>query len=195
MPTGYHIKDQESAYYLTFQLVFWIDIFTRQIYRDIIIDSFRYCQREKSLEIYAFVIMSNHVHLLVRSSNSKLSATIRDFKKFTSKRIIETIINGTESRRECLPDGKAGLLNMFSFAAKRQNKTGNYQVWTHKNHAIEVYSNKFIEEKVEYIHQNPVRSGIVQKPDEYIYSSAKYYADEECLLDIIPVSFRWKTVS
>ena len=100
MPTGYQIKDQEAAYYLTFQVVFWIDVFTRKTYRDIIIDSLRYCQQDKCLEIYAYVIMSNHIHLLVRSSKGELSATIRDFKKYTSKKIIEEIITGTESRRE-----------------------------------------------------------------------------------------------
>ncbi len=46
MPTGYQIKGQEAAYYLTFQVVFWIDIFTRKVYRDIIIDSLKYCQQE-----------------------------------------------------------------------------------------------------------------------------------------------------
>ena len=187
MPTGYQIKDQEALYYLTFQVVFWVDIFTRQSYREIIIDSLKHCQQAKGLEIYAFVIMSNHVHVLVRSSNGNLSSTIRDFKKYTSKRIIEEIINGTESRREW-------LLRLFSYSAKRQNKKGNYQVWTHENHAIEVYSNTFLEEKVAYIHANPVRSGIVKSPEEYVYSSAKCYAGEKSILEIIPISFRWKTV-
>lgn|SRR6056297_926845 len=100
MPTGYQIKDQEAAYYLTFQVVFWIDIFTRKVYRDIIIDSLKYCQKEKGFEIYAYVIMSNHVHILARSSKGELSATIRDFKKFTSKKIIDAINNENESRRE-----------------------------------------------------------------------------------------------
>ncbi|OFX83092.1 MAG: hypothetical protein A2W99_13350 [Bacteroidetes bacterium GWF2_33_16] len=68
MPTGYQIEDQNAAYYLAFQVVFWIDIFTRKIYRDIIIESLKYCQQEKGLEVYAFVIMSNHIHLLARSS-------------------------------------------------------------------------------------------------------------------------------
>ena len=187
MPTGYQIKDQEAAYYLTFQVVFWVDIFSRKIYRDLIIESLKYCQKEKGLEVYAYVIMSNHVHVLVRSSNGELSSTIRDFKKYTSKKVIEAIISGTESGREW-------MLNLFKYAAKRQNKKGNYQVWTHENHAIEVYSNTFLEEKVEYIHANPVRNGIVQSPEEYIYSSAKSYAGEDGILEVIPVSFRWKTV-
>ena len=119
MPTGYQIKNQEAAYYLTFQVVFWIDVFTRDSYRKIIIESLRYCQKEKGLNIYAFVIMSNHIHILANSTTAELSDTIRDFKKYTSKRIIEEIVNGTESR-------KKWMLNMFKYAAKRQNKMGEY---------------------------------------------------------------------
>lgn len=187
MPTGYQIKDQEAAHYLTFQIVFWVDVFTRRTYRDILIDSLRYCQKNKGLEIYAFVIMSNHIHLLVRSQTGELSDTVRDIKKYTSKQIIQKIHSGEESR-------KPWMLNLFSYAANRQNKKGEYQVWTHENHAIEVYSNDFIEQKVNYIHGNPVRNGLVENPEDYIYSSARFYADQECVLDVIPVSFRWKTI-
>ena len=180
MPTGYQIKDQSALYFLTFQIVYWIDLFTRKNYRDIIIDSLRYCQQHKSLEIYAYVIMSNHVHLLARSDSSDLSGTIRDFKKFTSKKNVETIQADTESRKEW-------MLRLFAHAAKRQNKKGDYQVWTHENHAEVISSNKFIQQKIAYIHNNPVRSSIVSVPEEYIYSSAKNYAGMEAdsLLDII----------
>jgi REP element-mobilizing transposase RayT len=114
MPTGYQIKNQSAAYYLTFQVVFWIDLFTRQAYRDIVIESLRYCQKEKGLEIFAWVIMSNHIHLLARSSNNDLSGTIRDFKKFTSKAIIDKITSANESRKEW-------MLRLFKHAAGRQN--------------------------------------------------------------------------
>jgi len=127
------------------------------------------------------------VHILARSSKGELSATIRDFKKFTSKKIIDAINNENESRREW-------MMRLFTYAAKRQNKKGNYQFWTHENHAVEVFSNTFIEEKVNYIHNNPVRSGIVNSPEEYIYSIARFYAEEKGIMDVIPVDFRWKTV-
>ncbi|MFZ4705243.1 MAG: REP-associated tyrosine transposase [Bacteroidales bacterium] len=187
MPTGYQIKDQSAAYYVTFQVVYWIDLFTRPAYRDIVLESLRYCQKEKELELFAWVIMSNHVHLLARSSKNDLSGTIRDFKKYTSKAFIELISNSGESRKEW-------MLRLFAHAAKRQNKAGDYQVWTHENHAVEVYGNSFIQTKVEYIHNNPVRAGIVNKAEDYKYSSACTYADLEGLLDIIPVSLKWKTI-
>ena len=70
MSTGYQIKDQNALHYMTLQVVYWIDIFTRKIYRDIVIDSLMYCQKEKGLEIFAYVIMSNHIHLIAKSETS-----------------------------------------------------------------------------------------------------------------------------
>ncbi len=144
MPSGYQIINQGAVHYMTFQIVFWIDIFSRESYREIVIDSLKYCQKEKGLEVFAFVIMSNHIHILARSETNSLSDTVRDFKKHTSKKIIEEIINGNESRKEW-------MLNLFSYAAKRQNKLGKYQVWTHENHAVEVYSDKFVSDRINYI--------------------------------------------
>ncbi|MFW6222598.1 MAG: transposase, partial [Bacteroidota bacterium] len=89
MSTGYKIKDQEGVYYLTLQVVQWADIFTQQIYRDIVIDSLKFCKENKGLDIFAFVIMSNHIHLLVKSYTGQLSDTIRDLKRHTSKKIVE----------------------------------------------------------------------------------------------------------
>ncbi|HHN48148.1 MAG TPA: hypothetical protein ENN08_04340 [Bacteroidales bacterium] len=86
------------------------------------------------------------------------------------------------------------MLRLFRHAVKRQNKTGEYQAWTHENHAIEATSIAFIESKVEYIHENPVRTGIVRNPEDYIYSSAPVYAGYDGLIDIIPITFSVKTV-
>lgn len=187
MPTGYQIENQSAPYYLTFQIVYWIDLFSRKSYRDIVIESLKYCQKEKGLEIFAWVIMSNHIHLIARSASGDLSGTVRDFKKYTSKKIIEEIEKSAESRKEW-------MMRLFAHSAKRQNKNGDYQVWTHENHAIELFSTTFIQQKVEYVHNNPVRAGIVDRVEEYKYSSAGVYADKEGLLEIIPVVLEWKTV-
>jgi len=131
--------------------------------------------------------MSNHVHIMARSSKNDLSGTIRDFKKYTSKKIVELIDLYDDGRKEW-------ILRLFRHAAKRQNKKGDFQVWTHENHAIQVYGNSFIQSKVEYIHNNPVRAGIVRRAEDYKYSSAGNYAEQEGLLEIIPVELNWKTV-
>ena len=180
MSTGYQIKEQDELYYVTFQIVRWIDIFTRKIYRDTVVESLRFCQQNKGLEIYSFVIMSNHIHLLLRSFPGKLSETIKEFKSFTAKQILETIQTEPESRRDW-------MLNLFEFSAKQHKRNSKYQVWTHENHAEIIYSNKFIEQKINYIHENPVRAGIVEKAEDYLYSSARDYAGLKGVLEVIPV--------
>jgi REP element-mobilizing transposase RayT len=177
MSTGYQIEDQEGLYYLTFQIVDWVDIFTRRLYRDIVIDSFKYAIENKDFQLFAYVIMSNHIHLIAPSGAGNLSQTVGDIKKFTSKKIIDAIQTFPESRCEW-------LLNRFSFNAKQNKRNKNYQVWTHENHAIYLYSPEFIAEKLEYIHQNPVRAGIVVNPEDYLYSSARNYAGLESVLEI-----------
>ena len=84
MPTGYQIDNQDGLYFLTFQVIDWVDIFTRQSYRDIIIDSLTYCRQQKGLKVYAYVIMSNHIHAIMSTERSNLSDVIRDFKRHTA---------------------------------------------------------------------------------------------------------------
>ena len=178
MSTGYQINEQDELHYVTFQIVRWIDIFTRQVYCDIVIDSLRFCQQTKGLEIYAFVVMSNHIHLLIRSDIGKLSNTIKEFKSFTAKKILGAANAESESRREW-------MLNLFEFSAKQHKRNEKYQVWTHENHAEIVYGNQFMDSKINYIHENPVRAGIVEKAEDYLYSSARNYAGLDGILDII----------
>ena len=181
MSTGYKIDEQGGLHFVTFQIVKWIDIFTRKIYRDIVIDSLRFCQSNKDLEIYAFVVMSNHLHLLLKSGKSDLSNTIKEFKSFTAKQILKAIDTETESRRDW-------ILNLFEFSAKQHKRNEKYQVWTHENHAEYVYSNPFMDSKINYIHDNPVRAGIVEKAEEYLYSSARNYAGLKGVLDVIVIT-------
>lgn len=187
MATSYQINDQEGLYYLTFQVVDWIDIFTRQIYRDILIESLRYSVQFKNLEIFAFVIMSSHLHLILQSSTGNLSDTIRDIKKFTSKRIIETNIAMPESRKEW-------MIVRFKHHAGNTKQNQSFQLWTHENHAVYLYSPDFIREKIEYLHNNPVRAGLVEKPEDYLYSSARYYAGLDCILPVSDIGLPWKTI-
>jgi REP element-mobilizing transposase RayT len=121
--------------------------------------------------------MSNHLHLIVRSKNENLSETIRDFKRHTSKRIIESISEQTESRRKW-------LLMIFGYSAKKHKRNNKYQFWTHENHAIELTTNEMIEQRLDYIHMNPVKAGIVHSPEDYLYSSARNYAEMDSVFEI-----------
>ncbi len=179
MPDTYVIKDQQAPYYLTFQVVAWVDVFTRRIYRDIIVNAFNYCTQNKSLEVHAWVIMSNHVHCILSSQNGTLSDTIRDFKRHTSKQILQEAQSERESRKEW-------MLFQFKYAAKQHVRNDQYQVWTHENHAVEIsaFIKSMAQSKIDYIHNNPVRAGWVEAPEEYMYSSAKDYAEKKGLVQL-----------
>jgi len=187
MSTGYKITEQDRLYFVTLQVVEWIDIFSRESYRKIIVQNLRYCQKNKGLEIYGWVLMSNHMHALLRSNTGDLSGTLRDFKSFTSKKIIEEIESSSESRKDW-------MLRLFKETAYKHKRNSTFQFWTHENHAELIYSNKFIEQKLDYIHKNPIRAGIVSNADDYVYSSARNYAGEKGLLNVTQLPKIWKTV-
>lgn len=106
------------------------------------------------------------MHIIANSSTGALSDTIRDFKKYTAHKILETIQQKPESRREW-------LLHRFEWNAAQHERNSKYQIWTHENHAISITSEQFFREKMVYIHQNPLRAGWVEREEDYIYSSAK----------------------
>ncbi|MCI9844853.1 REP-associated tyrosine transposase [Flavobacterium pectinovorum] len=177
MKEGYVVRDQTLPHFITATVVDWIDIFTRQTYRDIVIESLDYCIKNKGMLLYGYVIMSNHIHLIIQSEDGKLSDLIRDFKKFTAKSILEKIQNCPESRKEW-------MLERFKLATQTHSRNKDYQFWQYGNHAEEIYSNDFMWSKLDYIHLNPVRAGLVAKASDYIYSSAGNYVNNSGLLTI-----------
>ena len=172
MAFAYTIKDQEAIHYVTFTVHQWVDVFTRQCYADILIESIRYCQAEKGLQVFAWVIMSNHCHLIISSTQSPLSDIIRDLKKYTSKKIMASIrANEKESRKKWL----TWLLQ----------KDGNIWFWEEGYHGEQIFTQSFFDSKLNYIHMNPVRAGIVEKEEEYLNSScADYYGIRKGKLQI-----------
>ncbi len=166
MSTGYQIQDQYATHFLTPTIVDWVDVFTRKTYRDLVIQSLTYCVRNKGLILYGYVIMTNHLHVIVRSEPGKLSDTMRDFKKFTANAILEAIKKEPESRRDW-------ILHRFEWNAAQNKRSSDNQMWTHENHAEVILSRKFFDQKLNYIHENPVRAGWVERPEDYLYSSAK----------------------
>ena len=106
--------------------------------------------------------------MIIQSNDGKLSDLLRDFKKFTAKTILEKIQSEPESRREW-------MLERFKLATKTHSRNKNYQFWQYGNHAEEIFTEQFLWSKLDYIHMNPVRAGIVIKMDDYLYSSASNY--------------------
>ena len=166
------------VYFLTLTVIDWVDVFTRPVYKHIIIDSLIFCQKEKGLIIYSWCLMSNHLHLIAQAKEDiSLSDILRDFKKFTSKQIIKTMLESPESRREW-------MLDRFRFAGKFK-KNVTYKFWQDGNEAKEIHSSEFLLQKLDYIHDNPVKSEIVENAIDYKYSSAINYSDEKGLIDVI----------
>ncbi len=181
---GYKIRNQEEKHFVTFATVEWVDVFTRKLYRDLILDSIRYCQQEKGLKLHAWILMSNHLHMIVSARGNSVSDILRDFKKFTSKAIIKAIEeNRAESRREW-------MLAIFKKAGEENLRNSKYQFWRQDNQPKECYSRDFILQKLEYIHNNPVEAGIVEKAEEYLYSSARdYHGAAKGLLELDILTF------
>ncbi len=182
MSRNYKFHNPEGLYFVSFAVVYWLDVFTRNEYKDIIVDSLSYCQKEKGMELMAWCIMTNHVHLIFRSvGETKPQLILGDFKRFTSKAIVKAIKeNLRESRKEF-------LLDQIKDAALKSSNVQQYQFWRHDNKPIELWSNKVIQEKITYVHNNPVEEGVVFNPEDYVYSSAIDYDNGQGLIKNIVV--------
>ena len=179
MSEKYKIKRPEGIYFVTFTITDWIDIFIRPVYRHIIIDSLTYCQENKNLLIHAYVIMSSHLHAIFSVDGKiELQDIIRDFKKHTSKEIVKAIQEYPESRREWVLSG-------FENAARRIKRGKYNKVWQDGFHPVELDNNMIIEQRLNYIHQNPVEEEIVFRAEDYKYSSAIDYSGGKGVLSII----------
>ncbi len=122
--------------------------------------------------------MTSHLHLIVSSAQGHdLASTIRDFKKFTSRSLIRLIKEIPESRREW-------MLNKFSYEANRTQRGSDYILWKEGYHAKQIETNNFLDEKLDYIHNNPVEAGFVNVPEVYLYSSARNYAGKESVMNV-----------
>ena len=178
MSRKYKFHNKEAAYFISFATVYWIDVFTRQAYFNILEESINYCRAEKGMEVYAYCFMPSHVHFVFRSTKEDPSGLLRDFKGFTARKLINAIEeNPQESRKEW-------LLEMFEKAGKEKSNVTRRQFWQQHNKPIELWSNKVIKQKIDYIHNNPVVQGFVTDPIDWKYSSARNYADDETVLKI-----------
>ena len=145
------------------------------------LDSWKHCQQHKGLEIYGWCIMSSHIHMIIGTHGEKLENIMRDMKRHTSIALKEAIKQHPgESRREW-------MLWMMERAGKLNNQNLEFQLWQQDNHPIELYDQKILHQKLDYIHFNPVVAGIVEKPEDYLYSSARDYCGLPGLMDIILV--------
>ena len=179
MSRKYKFRNPEGLYFITFTVIRWIDVFTRNKYRVILTDSIKYCQQNKGLKLHAYVIMTNHVHMIASAKEGFfLENIMRDLKKYTSVLIINSIkSNPLESRKEW-------LLKAFEEDGAKNPNNIIYQFWQQDNHPIELTDNKMIDQKLDYLHNNPVEAGFVNEPEYYSYSSARDYCGGKGFIDL-----------
>lgn len=177
MSRKYKFHNPEGYYFVTFAVRHWVDVFTRPLYKDILVRNLRYCCKHKGLQLAAWCIMTNHIHLVMRASDGILPQDVlRDYKRFTSKAIVRAIRdNPRESRKEW-------MLNLFWNEEKQ-----SFRFWRGDNQPIELWSNTVIDQKINYIHNNPVKEQIVSSAMDYVYSSARSFAGKKGLIDLEPL--------
>ena len=178
MSRKYRFHNPTAAYFISFATVEWVDLFTREEYFKVLTDCVRFCRKNNGMELFAYCFMPNHFHMLFRSKNDDPSGLIREFKGYTSKQLIKLIKeNPNDERRD-------QLLEIFARAAAKRSSVKHYQVWQHNNQPIEVYSTKFIKQKVNYIHMNPLDAGLVRSAWDWKYNSIRNYTGDESVLEI-----------
>jgi len=178
--SGLHYRIQgDRTYFLTPTVVDWVDVFTRPVYKNFLVDQLKWSQENRGLNIFAWCLMTNHLHLIANTTAPfELDDAIRDFKKFTSKAIFNLLDSDSESRREW-------ILQRFRFAGKISRKHKYTKFWQEGNKPIDVHSEEFLWQKINYIHQNPVKLGYVEREQDWLYSSARNYYG---LSDVLPVT-------
>ena len=178
MSSKYKFCDPDKLYFVSFAIVYWIDLFIRNEYKDIMLDSWRYCQLHKGLELYGWCIMTSHIHMIIGTETNKPEDIMRDMKRHTSEKLRGAIIKHPgESRREW-------MLSMMQKAGEENCHNRGFQLWQQDNHPILLSTLKIAHQKLDYTHYNPVTSGIVEKPEDYLYSSARNYIGLKGLINV-----------
>jgi REP element-mobilizing transposase RayT len=163
MSTRYRFGSEANAHFVTCTIRDWVDIFTREVFREIVRESLIYCQQSKGLEIFAYCLMTNHIHLIVRcQAPFVIQWVLRDFKSFTAMKIHKLLLD---------PDLKESRKEWFGYHFMDKD-SGRFSLWEIENHPVELFSEAVFHQKMDYIHLNPLRSGFVAFEEDWPYSSA-----------------------
>ena len=169
----YRIFETEYPYFMTCTIVGWLPVFTRPEAVDIIYDSWRYLQREREFKLFAYVILENHLHLI--ASAPQLPDVVKRFKSYTARRIVDLL----ERRAAHV------LLHQLRAHKLRHKTESEYQVWQEGSQPKQIQDDDMMWQKLEYTHNNPVARGYVDDPVHWRYSSARNYARQPGLIEVI----------
>ena len=171
--TRYKIYEPTHPHFVTCTILHWLPIFTRKESVQIVIDCIEFLQGKDNLKVYSYVILENHLHMIVSSDD--LFKTMQSFKQFTAKKILEMLKSGNVKT----------ILDQFMFYKKANHTEKTYQVWEEGFQPKLIHNDEMMIQKIQYIHQNPVKRGYVNEAEHWRYSSAGDYANEKGLVDIV----------
>ena len=171
--TRYRIFEEEHPYFLTETIVAWLPVFSRPEFVQIVFDSWKFLQREREIRIYGYVILENHLHWI--ASGAGLAEQVGRFKSFTARRILD----GMQERKFTT------LLQELAFYNQRDRSDQQYQLWQQGSHPKQIQNDEMMLQKLEYAPMTPVRSGYVDEPIHWRYSSARNYAGMGGLLEVV----------
>ena len=167
----YKIIDETAPHFLTFTVLHWLPVFTRTDTVDILLNSFRFLQSD-GLKIYAWVILENHLHIVAQSF--ELNKDILRFKSYTARKLLDYLENQNAKT----------ILDQLAFYKKAHKTETQYQFWQEGAHPELIQSDEMMRQKINYIHENPVKRGYVDLPEHWRYSSARDYIGTKGLLDV-----------
>ena len=160
MRSRYHAHQSERAYFVTSTVVQWLPVFTTAPRCDILVAAFEYCRAHKDLRISAWVILDNHFHAIVSAPD--VTRVMADFKRHTARRIIEQLKT----------EGCEWLLHQLEYFRAKHKTESTHQFWQEGFHPQAIMSDEMMAQKRDYLHQNPVKRGLVAAPEHWRYSSA-----------------------
>jgi len=171
--TRYRIFENEYPYFLTNTIVAWLPIFSHPPLVEIVLDSWRFLQRERGVDNFGYVILENHLHWIAAAED--LTEQLRRFKSYTARQILDAL----EKR------GNATLLQELSFFKLRHKTDQIHQLWQEGSHPQQIRNDSMMLQKLEYMHNNPLRRRYVDDPCHWRYSSARNYTGQKGLIEVI----------
>ncbi|MGB3208022.1 MAG: hypothetical protein WBB28_23820 [Crinalium sp.] len=167
----YHVLG-EQPHFITCTVVNWIPLFSKIELAQIIFDSLSFLQRKERLRLYGYVLMENHLHLIASATN--LSREIGNFKSFTARSIIDWLKEKQQKH----------ILDQLKFYKLQHKVDQEYQVWQEGFHPQAILNEQMFQQKLDYIHNNPLKRGYVDDPAHWRYSSYRNYIDQPGLLQV-----------
>jgi REP element-mobilizing transposase RayT len=173
MPKWKNISLEGYAYFITTKIKNYIKVFETKLYFDIIIDNVNFYREKFGFKLWGYVIMPEHIHLMIHlGDKNDLSKIMEQFKRYTSKQML----------KQLKKDKKSHLIKPFTIANVKKEK---HMVWEEGFRGLGIRSERVFNIKMNYIHNNPVKRGLVEKPEDYTYSSYRnYYCDDSSIIKL-----------